>query len=283
MKGLGSLERNSLDIFLIRVNSKLKRSSRLRWGQVSRIRCYCRAAQCRCLGLLQWCYHSTADFHWFSSYKVHTRHASKFSVGRCFLAGDAAHVHTPADGQGMNTGIQDAYNLAWKIAMVLQAYAGDSLLETYNEERLANAKRLLRTTDRAFETMTGEHWYARFFRDRILPGVASFVTRFDAAKEFIFPIVSQIGLNYHESPLSQHQDLEFKVQTGDRMPYFLVDGENVYHRLCAPKFHLIVFSIWKHDYQNLQSEVENKYGDWVDFQTIPLYPQVAEIFGSDRI
>jgi 2-polyprenyl-6-methoxyphenol hydroxylase-like FAD-dependent oxidoreductase len=54
---------------------------------------------------------------WFSTYKVHTRHVDSFSSGRCFLAGDSAHIHTPAGGQGMNTGIQDAYNLAWKLAM----------------------------------------------------------------------------------------------------------------------------------------------------------------------
>jgi 2-polyprenyl-6-methoxyphenol hydroxylase-like FAD-dependent oxidoreductase len=83
------------------------------------------------------------NVRWFSSYKVHTRRVEAFSQGRCFLAGDAAHIHTPAGGQGMNTGIQDVYNLAWKIAFVLKGYAGDSLLESYNEERLANAKRLL--------------------------------------------------------------------------------------------------------------------------------------------
>jgi 2-polyprenyl-6-methoxyphenol hydroxylase-like FAD-dependent oxidoreductase len=59
------------------------------------------------------------NVNWFSTYKVHTRHVNKFSEGRCFLAGDSAHIHTPAGAQGMNTGIQDVYNLAWKIAMVL--------------------------------------------------------------------------------------------------------------------------------------------------------------------
>ena len=65
---------------------------------------------------------------WFSTYRVHTRHVEKFSAGRCFLAGDSAHIHTPAGGQGMNTGIQDAYNLAWKMAYVLRGDAGERLL-----------------------------------------------------------------------------------------------------------------------------------------------------------
>jgi 2-polyprenyl-6-methoxyphenol hydroxylase-like FAD-dependent oxidoreductase len=127
---------------------------------------------------------------WFSTYKVHTRHAAKFSVDRCFLAGDAAHVHTPAGGQGMNTGIQDAYNLAWKIALVLKGAAGDALLESYNEERLANAKRLLQTTDRAFEILAGERWYLRFFRTKILPSLAGVVLKSSLAKEFLFTTIS---------------------------------------------------------------------------------------------
>src|SRR4029453_12235232 len=90
------------------------------------------------------------DVEWFSTYKVHTRHVNKFSAGRGFLAGDAAHVHTPAGAQGMNTGIQDGYNLAWKMALAVQVKADEALLETYNEERLENAKHLLKTTDRLF-------------------------------------------------------------------------------------------------------------------------------------
>ena len=210
--------------------------------------------------------------HWFSTYKVHTRHTKTFSVGRCFLAGDSAHVHTPAGGQGMNTGIQDAYNLAWKLAMVLHGKAENSLLESYNEERLANAKRLLQTTDVAFDNMTGEHWYTRFFRDNILPRLASFVTRFDAAKEFVFPIISQTGLNYRDSSLSDHQgDHELEIKAGDRMPYFLVEGENVYDQLSSPKFHLLVFSDGRQDYRDLQAELENEYAEWIDFNVIQIH------------
>ena len=90
------------------------------------------------------------NVNWFSTYKVHSRHVNKFSEGRCFLAGDSAHIHTPAGAQGMNTGIQDGYNLAWKLACVLKNAADGKLLDTYNEERLPNAHRLLQTTDRIF-------------------------------------------------------------------------------------------------------------------------------------
>jgi 2-polyprenyl-6-methoxyphenol hydroxylase-like FAD-dependent oxidoreductase len=220
---------------------------------------------------------------WFSTYKVHTRHAAKFSVDRCFLAGDAAHIHTPAGGQGMNTGIQDAYNLAWKIAVVLKGAAGDALLETYNEERLANAKRLLQTTDRMFEILAGDRWYLRFFRTKILPSLAGVVMQSSLAKEFLFPTVSQIGLNYRDSSLSKHLgDKDFKVKAGDRMPYFLVDGANVYDKLRAPKFHLIVFADGEHGGRDLQLEIEHEYGDLIDFNIMQLDPRVVEIFGTNQ-
>lgn len=223
------------------------------------------------------------NVRWFSTYKVHTRHADAFSIGRCFLAGDAAHIHTPAGGQGMNTGIQDAYNLAWKLAFVLKGYAAVSLLQSYNEERLANAKRLLHTTDQFFEVAAGDQWYLRFFRDNILPGLASVVTKFGAAKEFLFPMVSQIGINYRESSLSQHRsDKDFKVKAGDRMPYFLVDGASIYDKLYAPKFHLLVFSDGEHDYLRLKLELEKEYGELIDFNVISLYPRVVEIFGTNQ-
>ncbi|PIG91466.1 FAD-dependent monooxygenase [Gloeocapsopsis sp. IPPAS B-1203] len=219
--------------------------------------------------------------HWFSTYKVHTRRAETFSAGRCFLAGDAAHIHTPAGGQGMNTGIQDAYNLAWKLAFVLRGNAHNSLLATYNEERVANAKRLLQTTDQFFEVAASDRWYFRFFRDNIFPSIAGFVTQFSAAKEFLFPMISQIGLDYRDSSLSQHQQSHFEVKAGDRMPYFLVSGENVYDQLRSPKFHLLVFSDGQHNDEYLKPELE-EFGECIDFQIIPLYPKVVEIFGSQK-
>src|ERR1051325_1237216 len=116
-----------------------------------------------------------SDVRWFSLYKVHSRRVNKFSEGKCFLAGDSAHIHSPAGAQGMNTGIQDAYNLAWKLALVIKGVAAESLLETYNEERLANAKRLLESTARMFELAAGSHWLLSFIRTTIFPPAAGFV------------------------------------------------------------------------------------------------------------
>ena len=224
-----------------------------------------------------------ANVRWFSTYKVHTRRAETFAVGRCFLAGDAAHVHTPAGGQGMNTGIQDVYNLAWKIAYAIEGMAGDGLLASYSEERVENAKHLLESTDRAFDVLAGEHWYGQLLRTNILPIVAGFVTQFSAAKEVLFPILSQIGINYRHSALSKHQgDEDFKVKAGDRMPYFLVDGKSVYDQLRAPKFHLVVCTEREFSYPDLAREIATEYSDSIDLTVIPLSPRISEIFGTNQ-
>lgn len=221
--------------------------------------------------------------NWFSTYKVHTRHAEVFGKGRCFLAGDAAHVHTPVGGQGMNTGIQDAYNLAWKLALVIKGQAASGLLDTYNTERLANAKRLLETTDRFFAIAAGDTWYQRFFRDHMLPNLANVAWRFDAVKELLFPTISQIGIHYPDSPLSHHAgDHGFQVKAGDRMPYFLVDGVSVYDHLRAPSFHLLAFADGEHGTAPVPSDLQAKYGHRLDFHAFPLLPRIAEIFGYDR-
>jgi len=223
------------------------------------------------------------DVKWFSTYKVHTRHVNKFSVGRCFLAGDSAHVHTPAGGQGMNTGIQDGYNLAWKMALVLQGKVDEKLLETYNEERLKNAKNLLQTTDRLFQFGAGSEWFLAFLRTNVVPSVAKYILSLDMVKKFVFPIISQIGINYGHGSLSRHAgDEDFKVKAGDRMPYFLIDGKSIYDKLRQPRFHLLVFSDAHNDFQALKTELENEYAESVDFNIIPLDPQAAEIFGTNK-
>jgi 2-polyprenyl-6-methoxyphenol hydroxylase-like FAD-dependent oxidoreductase len=86
--------------------------------------------------------------NWFSTYQVHHRVADHFQRSRAFLLGDAAHIHSPVGGQGMNTGIGDAVNLAWKLAAVLHGRAEPSLLDTYEPERIAFARRLVASTDR---------------------------------------------------------------------------------------------------------------------------------------
>jgi len=213
--------------------------------------------------------------NWFSTYKVHSRHVSKFSDGRCFLAGDSAHIHTPAGAQGMNTGIQDGYNLAWKLAYVLKNGANAKLLDTYNEERLPNAHRLLQTTDRFFALAASEEPVTAFFRQHIFPHVANFALNIDAVRRFVFPLVSQIGINYRKSSLSVGD--EFKIKAGDRMPYFETDGTSIYDRLREPRFHLLMFSDGSERIDADKIDV----GD-ATVNVLPLYPAIAETFGVNK-
>ena len=224
---------------------------------------------------------------WFSTYKVHTRHVEKFSSGRCFLAGDSAHIHTPAGGQGMNTGIQDAYNLAWKLAFVLKGAAAERILDTYNEERLPNARRLLQTTDRMFNLAAGTDWLVNVIRTTIFPPMAKFILSLDAVKKRFFPLISQIGITYRESSLSRHDgDRNLEVRAGDRLPYFLIDGHSIYDKLRAPKFHLLTFSDGLSndagDYGKATDEIGSTYADLLDQYLVPLDAQIAEIFGTDK-
>jgi 2-polyprenyl-6-methoxyphenol hydroxylase-like FAD-dependent oxidoreductase len=110
-----------------------------------------------------------SDPAWLTAFRLHHRKVKRFRVGRVFLAGDAAHIHSPAGGQGMNTGIQDADNLAWKLALVIRGEADAALLDTYDAERGAVAARVLRQTDLMFRAMTVQSLPLRAIRDRLLP------------------------------------------------------------------------------------------------------------------
>ena len=107
--------------------------------------------------------------NWFSTYHVHHRVTEHFRKGRAFVLGDAAHIHSPAGGQGMNTGIGDAINLAWKLAAVLAGHAPDKLLDSYEAERIGFARRLVATTDRVFSFVTADGRLAEIIRTRIAP------------------------------------------------------------------------------------------------------------------
>src|SRR5687768_11450886 len=187
---------------------------------------------------------------WFSTYRIHHRAAERFRDRRCFLLGDAAHVHSPMGAQGMNTGLQDAYNLAWKLALVVQGRAEAALLDTYEAERVPVARRLLNTTDRAFMLVVSDNWLASLFRTRVLARIAAFAMRFDRIRKLAFRTVSQIGIQYRDSPLSQSLARwhEGAPRAGDRFPWLRVtlrpNGpiEDLFAKLDDTRFHLLLFA-----------------------------------------
>ena len=131
---------------------------------------------------------------WATRFSVQSRRAEGFRSARVFLAGDAAHIHSPAGAQGMNTGIQDAVNLGWKLAQVILLHAPDALLDTYSDERAPVARAVLRMTDRLFTMATTGNPVVAFARPRLAPAVLGMVVRSRGFRLAGFRTISQIAL-----------------------------------------------------------------------------------------
>jgi 2-polyprenyl-6-methoxyphenol hydroxylase-like FAD-dependent oxidoreductase len=174
--------------------------------------------------VIEWMGIGVDRVNWFSTYRVHHRVADRFRSGRAFLLGDAAHIHSPVGGQGMNTGIGDAVNLAWKLAAVVNGCADQSILDSYEPERIAFARRLVATTDQAFTGVTSDGSIARFVRLDVVPVVIPMIFSFAATRRFMFRTVSQTAVNYRGSPLSEGR--AGHVHGGDRLPWVAVDSND---------------------------------------------------------
>jgi 2-polyprenyl-6-methoxyphenol hydroxylase-like FAD-dependent oxidoreductase len=179
------------------------------------------------------------EVNWFSTYRVHHRVAAQFRVGRCFISGDAAHIHSPAGGQGMNTGIGDAVNLAWKLAQVLQQRADPSLLDSYEAERIVFARKLVATTDRVFQLVVSDGAGGQLVRHWLLPHVFPFLTGFAAARRAMFKTLSQVQINYEDSMLSAGRAGE--ILGGDRLPWVHAAGHDNFDPLQSMDWQLHVY------------------------------------------
>jgi len=210
---------------------------------------------------------------WFSTYRIHHRAAERFRHRRCFLLGDAAHIHSPAGAQGMNTGLQDAYNLAWKLALVVQGRAAPALLDTYEQERIPVAQRLLLTTDRAFQMVVSEGWFAALLRTKIIARIAATVMRFEPVRRLAFRTISQIGIAYPQSSLSQSSSRVPKRApvAGDRFPWLRLKlnaaaAKDFYRELDDIRFNLLVIG---------QVSPSVNLGDLVKIHVVPQDPSNA--------
>ena len=144
---------------------------------------------------------------WTTRYKAHLRRVDQYRVGRGFLVGDAAHIHSPAGGQGMNTGLQDAANLAWKLAAVVRTGADPVLLDSYHDERHPVGVQLLRFTDRLYTVSAGlRGWRARL-RDTIGPFLIGRMSAAPIPHRKAFRRLSQTGLAYRPGPFTVNERL----------------------------------------------------------------------------
>jgi 2-polyprenyl-6-methoxyphenol hydroxylase-like FAD-dependent oxidoreductase len=157
---------------------------------------------------------------WLTQFRLHLRAAARYRSDGVFLAGDAAHVHSPAGAQGMNTGIQDAHNLAWKLALVCRDVAHPGLLDTYEPERAPVGRRVLRFTDRAFHIATSTSLLPRLARTQLAPRLAPLALRLPAARAAAFRAIAQLDIGYRHSPATTEGSAAPRrgPKAGDRLP-----------------------------------------------------------------
>jgi 2-polyprenyl-6-methoxyphenol hydroxylase-like FAD-dependent oxidoreductase len=161
----------------------------------------------------------TVQNHWFTIYRLHHRMADKFREQRCFLVGDAAHIHSPVGAQGMNTGLQDAYNLAWKLAGVVNDQLNETILDSYAIERMPVAKDILSTTDRIFTMVLSDNWFVNLFKRWALPALLKMIWSKKSLREMFFGRLSQISITYRNSAANLHISQSTKIKAGDRLPF----------------------------------------------------------------
>ncbi len=183
---------------------------------------------------------------WMTNFRLHHRAAAHYRAGRVFLAGDAAHIHSPAGAQGMNTGIQDAVNLGWKLAQTLGGRSDQALLDTYEAERAPIGTMVLRFTDRAFTIATSTNPAVRFARTRLAPAMIPLALKARPVRAYAFRTVSQLGIRYRDSALSVDgpDPPPGGPKPGDRLPDASIAGQgqpSTLHRaLAATGWHLLL-------------------------------------------
>jgi 2-polyprenyl-6-methoxyphenol hydroxylase-like FAD-dependent oxidoreductase len=183
---------------------------------------------------------------WLRYFRIHHRHASNYRRGRVFLAGDAAHVHSPAGAQGMNTGIQDSWNLGWKLSLVDRGRADAALLDSYEEERRPVGGFVVRFTDHAFSLATSRKPVFRMMRSQVAPRLLTLVAHLGRLRARAFRTIAQLRICYRSSSLVEEgKPSPFGgPRAGDRFPDFRLecDGRALWiQELLGPaSFHLLL-------------------------------------------
>jgi FAD binding domain len=179
---------------------------------------------------------SLFDPIWLSGFRINARKVASYRSGRAFLSGDAAHVHSPAGGEGMNTGMQDAFNLAWKLGLAIHGTCGEALLDTYSSERSGVGDEVLRNTSRLTAIGTLRNPIAEELRNlvgRVALGLTS-------VQHSVVDNMSQVSVGYPQSPMNGRGDGSFHPASGQRMapiagrPSFGAGSEPRFTVLAAP-------------------------------------------------
>jgi len=225
---------------------------------------------------------------WFSVSHPNQQYALSYQENRCFLLGDAAHTFTPVGAQGMNTGLQDAYNLAWKLGFVIQQKVKSTLLKSYSDERKIIAKKTARFTGHLYCLVTSRNILPKTIRMHLLPylikWILPFIEKQKKLRQFCFKAISEIGINYRKSPLTSHSSLGYfpshAPRPGDRLPYLIYaenDKEiNIQDKINGIGFMLITFTNNSLP-QDILAIIE-KYNQAVFIETIPLTYETKSLY-----
>jgi 2-polyprenyl-6-methoxyphenol hydroxylase-like FAD-dependent oxidoreductase len=226
------------------------------------------------------------DMSWSSWFRINSRMVNRLQVGRVFLGGDSAHIHSPAGAQGMNTGMQDMMNLCWKLAMVMKGQAKPELLETYSKERIPVIQNVLKKTEATNDAIASKSKLFRSVFNHVAPWLVGMENVQDNASEHM----SQLALNYRESPLSVSGGNSGELRAGDRLPDLPVtllhsEGSSETQPRPATIFNLLSPSFFTLLYCNVSdpakthSEVQSAIGPWHHMMRGQL---IAAIPGDDR-
>jgi 2-polyprenyl-6-methoxyphenol hydroxylase-like FAD-dependent oxidoreductase len=170
---------------------------------------------------------------WLAGFRINGRKVADYRSGRIFLLGDAAHVHSPAGGQGMNTGMQDAFNLSWKLALVIGNTCGDSLLDSYSPERSAVGDEVLKQAARLTTIGTLKNSTLQGFRNL----VSQFMLGFSAVQQEFADSMTEVNIGYPHSPLNAHSgSVHGGPKPGERAP--ILDGDSPVGAGKSPRFAL---------------------------------------------
>jgi len=184
-----------------------------------------------------------SDVRWTSRYRVHHRSVDTYRKGRVFVAGDAAHIHSPAGGQGMNTGLQDAANLAWKLALAVKGHAGDALLDTYHSERWPVGQNVLKTTDRLFGRITVQSERAAKLRNFLIPHVFAIFGKMRFIRARAFHFLSQLAIRYEPNGFLQGPANNAGPSAGMRAPDAQIAHDlTVFDLIENYRFHVLALS-----------------------------------------
>lgn len=217
------------------------------------------------------------DLKWSSVFHANSRMVKNLRVGRVFLAGDAAHIHSPAGGQGMNTGIQDAINLGWKLALVLEGKASERLLDTYDEDRIPVMRSILSRTEGLTNAMGGHSTLRSFFLH-----LAPWIANTEFAQEIATSRISQIQLHYRNSLLSEDHFGDGSLSAGDRAPDLTVritgtdapqEAQRLLTLLDASRFRLLLANF--QDVSAVRASISKAASPWLELV------DVAEIAAPD--